>query len=415
MPLRTPRAFGLRIDPDRVLPEARYPFGAGALEADEGGSDGGARRVEALARALASSPVWREMEEGILVVRTTPPAGLAFLGNFSDAEVERLRWLPTQLDDQLPFFRYVSWQQAEADVEALAERLRARWGSDEIRRMHFVGIPRGGVIVLGMLAYALDLPPDCLMPEPDSGRPLVVVDDCALSGRRFSEFLCSRAGVADELVFAHLYSAPGLRHAVEEREARVVATLAARDLQDLSLEIHGDDIAGWRARWKELDGEEAYVVGRFEHVAFPWAEPDLAVWDPALKQPIAGWRLVPPEACLKNRGVGYSGSAGLEIQASETGAIQLAPGVYHGEVGDQTLVADIDSGQVVALKAVAQDMWREFLECGTVESALERLQEAYRVPADALRRDAIRFLQELRSRGILVKMPGFGPSIQGDA
>jgi len=415
MPLRAPRAFGLRIDPDRVLPEDRYPFGASATRADELGSDGRARRMEALARALASSPVWQEMDEGILVVRPTPPAGLAFLGNFSDAEVERLRWLPAQLNDQLPFFRYVSWQQAEADVEALAERLRARWSIDEIRGMRFVGIPRGGVIVLGMLAYALDLPPECLMPEPDSGRPLVVVDDCALSGRRFWQFLRSRAGMADEVVFAHLYSAPDLRKAVEAREARVVAALAARDLQDLSLEIHGDDIAGWRARWKELDGEEVYLVGRFEHVAFPWAEPDLAVWDPALEQPIAGWRLVPPEACLKNRSVRYSGSTRLEIQASETGVLQLAPGVYHGEIADQTLVADIDSGQVVALKAVAQDMWRKFLECGTTESALQRLQEAYQVPVEALRRDAIHFLQELHSRGILAGMPVFGPSVKRDA
>ena len=410
MPLRTPRAFGLKIDPDRVLPAERYPFGAGALPVDEGGSDGRARRVEALARALASSPVWREMDEGILVVRTTPPAGLAFLGNFSDAEVERLRWLPAQLEDQLPFFRYVTWRQVEADVEALAERLRARWSVEEIRRMHFVGIPRGGVIVLGMLAYALDLPPECLMPEADSGRPLVVVDDCALSGRRFWQFLRARASRADEVVFAHLYSAPDLRQAVEEREARVVAALAARDLHDLSREIHGDDIADWRARWKELDGEEVYLVGRFEHIAFPWSEPDLAVWDPALEQPTAGWRLVPPEACLKNRGSGYSGSARLEIQATETGALRLAPGVYHGEIGDQTLVADIDSGQVVALKAVAQDMWREFLECGTAESALQRLQDAYQVPGEALRRDAIQFLQKLHSRGILADMPVFGPS-----
>ena len=410
MPLRTPRAFGLKIDPDRVLPEERYPFGAGAIPVDEGRSDGRARRVEALARALASSPVWREMDEGILVVRTTPPAGLAFLGNFSDAEVERLRWLPAQLEDQLPFFRYVTWRQVEADVEALAERLRARWSVDEIRRMHFVGIPRGGVIVLGMLAYALDLPPECLMPEADSGRPLVVVDDCALSGRRFWQFLRARASRADEVVFAHLYSAPDLRQAVEEREARVVAALAARDLQDLSVEIHGDDIADWRARWKELDGEEVYLVGRFEHIAFPWSEPDLAVWEPALGQPIAGWRLVPPEACLKNRGSGYSGSARLEIQATETGALRLAPGVYHGEIGDQTLVADIDSGQVVALNDVAKDMWRGFLECGTAESALQRLQDAYQVPGEALRRDAIQFLQKLHSRGILAEMPVFGPS-----
>ena len=404
MSRRTARAFGLLIDPERLLPADRYPFGA-ASERQQDAHGARAQRVLALARALASSPVWQEMDEAVLVVRAHPPEAIAFLGEFSDAEAARLQWLPVQLQSELSHFHYVSWQQAEADVEELASRLVARFGREEIRQMRFVGIPRGGLIVLGMLSYALGLSSACLTSVEGSDRPVVVVDDCALSGLRFREFLRSRATGANTVVFAHLYSHPDLRREVERREAQVAAAMAARDLRDVAPEIYGEELSAWRSRWKQRDADNVYMIGRFEHLSFPWSEPDLTFWDETEQRARLGWRLVPPEACLKNRAAVPQGATRLQMQGQEHGAMQLATGTLYGEIGDQVLVAQLESGQVISLEGVSADLWRGFLRSPDPDATLDAVQVQYEVLREELHSDATSFLEALATRGIASRIP----------
>ncbi len=413
-PKRNPSAFGFHVDPEELLPPERYPFGTDPAQ-ELGGVPAPARRVVALARALASSPVWKEMDEAVLAVRTEPPEGIAFLGHFSDEEVSRLEWLSTQLRSQLPHLSYVSWARAEEGVEALAARLVDRFGHREVREMRFAAIPRGGLIVLGMLAYALDLDSDRLF-RPDDGRgdgeergrePLVVVDDCALSGLRFGEFLRTRIPAADEVVFAHLYSHPDLRKSIEEREPRVTAVLAARDLQDLAPALLEEELSQWRTRWDARSDDDAYWVGRPEHVAFAWGEPDLTFWDPSALTSRAGWRLVPPEACLKNRSGAALSPPRLQVQVPAKGRMRLAPGTFHGELDGRVLVAELESGQVVSLDGVAADLWRGFLRPGDPEVVLDRLEDRYEVSREQLRADADAFLRTLRERGLVTATPRF--------
>ena len=407
---RSTRAFGLFIDPEQLLAADRYPFEA-EIRPGSRVTTPSARRVVALATALAASPVWRDMTHAILVARTQSPQGLAFLGHFSDAEVARLHWLPAQLQTQLTHFRYVSWQQAEADVEELATRLVARFGADELRAMNFVGIPRGGLIVLGMLAYALNLRSDRLDAEGDPHRPLVVVDDCSLSGLRFRQFLMGPAATARRVVFAHLYSHPDLRRAVEAQEPRVVAAVAARNLHDLAPQLYGEDFSTWRSRWQERTGEHAYMVGRFEHLGFPWSEPDMAFWDADAHGTREGWRLVPPDMCLKNRV--DAGTTRLSIQTPEQGQMRLAPGTFYGNLNGKTLVAELESRQVIAFEGVGADLWDGFLGPDEPEAVLDRLQAEYNVPGEQLRADAMEFTQELLRRGFITQAPRFAASFPG--
>jgi hypothetical protein len=403
MTSRRPRAFGLPVDPHRLLPADRYPFGMDpAFDLEH--VPAAARRVVALARALVSSPVWAEMEEAILVVRAEPPEGMVFMGNFTDEEAARLEWLPAQLETQLPHLRYVSWAQAEADVDRLASTLVERFGRQESRDMQFVGIPRGGLIVLGMLTYALDLGSRQLALKKD-GRPVVVVDDCAVSGLRFGEFLRNRIPDSETVVFAHLYSHPGLREAIEAREPRVGAVVAARDLRDLAPEMHQEDLQGWRSRWEERGPDGAYWIGQPEHVAFAWSEPDLGFWDASTGSTRVGWRLVPPEACLKNRYHADANSSRLMIQTPAEGALQLAPGTFHGELDGRVLLAELESGQLVSLSGVAADFWREFLRPGEPDEALDRLEARYDAPREQLRGDAEAFLRTLLDRGFVTATP----------
>jgi hypothetical protein len=403
MSARCPKAFGLFIDPEQLFPPDRYPFGMDPAPGLEH-VPARARPVVALARALVSSPVWAEMEEAILVVRAEPPEGIAFMGRFSDEEAARLEWLPAQLEIQLPHLRYVSWTQAEADVDRLASALVERLGRQEVSDMRFVGIPRGGLIVLGMLTYALGLGSRHLAPKED-GRPVVVVDDCAISGLRFGEFLRDRIPEAETVVFAHLYSHPGLREAIEAREPRVGAVVAARDLRDLAPELHPEDLQGWRSRWEERSPDGAYWIGQPEHVAFAWSEPDLGFWDASTGSTRVGWRLVPPEACLKNRSHTDASPSRLMIQMPAGGALRLAPGTFHGELDGRVLLAELESGQLVSLSGVAADFWREFLGSGEADGALDRLEARYDAPRAQLRSDAEAFLRTLLERGFVTATP----------
>ncbi len=193
--------------------------------------------------------------------------------------------------------RYVDYRQAEQDCEILAAKILERWSRSELEGASFAAIPRGGLIVLGMLSYALGLKTAQLREGPG---PLFLVDDCALTGARFA----SRLKTTDhrEVVFVHLYSHPDLRRAIEEKEERVVACVAARDLTDMAPESFPDPerLAEWRRKWRERLGER-YWYGQPEPVCFAWNEPDRPFWNEATGEVEDGWRLLPPHLCLKTR------------------------------------------------------------------------------------------------------------------
>ena len=125
---------------------------------------------------------------------------------------------------------YVDYAEAERACERLAASLSGEFGTDDLRRFAYQAIPRGGLIVLGILSYVLDLPATCFNSDADPGRPLVIVDDCALSGARFGRELKSAGSRA--VVFAHLYSHPELRSAILRAEPGVEFCVAARNLED---------------------------------------------------------------------------------------------------------------------------------------------------------------------------------------
>ncbi|MEJ2503067.1 MAG: hypothetical protein P8177_07065, partial [Gemmatimonadota bacterium] len=211
------KAFALSLDPDALLPPDRYRF-------DATPADAGTRLLD-LARGLASSPAWAAMTDAILVVRTEPPAALAVLGRFSPAEEVLVDALPGQLQTELRRFRYVPWGEVEEDCVRLARRLVDTLGREELARRRFVAIPRGGHVVLGLLAYALGLERDQLAWPTEPSDRVVVVDDAAYSGHRFGQFLQARPG--PPVVFAHLYSHPHLRDSLVAAEDRVTAVVAA--------------------------------------------------------------------------------------------------------------------------------------------------------------------------------------------
>jgi Coenzyme PQQ synthesis protein D (PqqD) len=332
------------------------------------------------------------------VVRTGLIPVVAVLGHFDESDRWRLRMLRDHLDRAKTYFQYVSYAQAEQDCEELASRLLARYGRESLLTFRFTAMPRGGHIVLGLLAYVLDLPRSRLSSLGSANTPLVVVDDCAISGRRFGQFLRKRK--TREVIFAPLYSHPDFRATLEQREPRVSACISARDLHDYAPEKLGDGYGAWHEKGMK-SGKDCYWMGLPDYLCFAWNEPDTKIWYPGAERVETGWRVAPPSLCLKNRFPPGTPPPRLQIQPEAKGPLRPSAHAIAGELDGQTIVAHTLTNTAVALSEVAGDMWRSIIRRGNVETVVEDLLGRYEIDEATARRELDAFLEDLRSRDLL--------------
>lgn len=355
--------------------------------------DGHGPALHALAEAFVSSPPWAALEHTVCVVRAEPEPAWGVLGWLDDAAAARVEAAAWQVPETLARLRYVDYAQAEADAATLAARLVERFGP-AVRRYPTRGMPRGGFIVRGMLAYALDQPHGGL-PDPADDPPTIIVDDCALSGARFRRLLeQERTG---RFVLATLYSHPGLRRAVIESDDRIVDFLSARDLEDHAPRQLGDGYPDWVRRWQGRGDD--YWVGNPDHVAFAWSEPDMTIWNPVSNAAEAGWRVVAPSQCLKNR---MAGTPRLHRQpATATGTLPVAPDVLFGSVGDRRVIASASQATTLALEGTAAEIWDLLVATADEDETAGALVERYGVAADRAVADVAALAITLLDHGLI--------------
>lgn len=384
--MRRPSCFPLSVEP------ASLSVFAHSLRLDVG------QALPALARALAQSPGWPP--HATLVVRPHSRPFLGVLGTFSAAEESWLQSQNAALDSTCRHLRFIDFPQVLAACEILAERLAQALGAESVQNARFLAIPRGGLIVLGLLASRLQLRPEQL--EPDTGkagdpdRLHVVVDDCALTGLRFGQLL--RRSAARRIVFAPLYSPQELRQNLLAREPRVQACLSAGEIGPLPLP---PDFPGWPDDPREPAETVRYWIGQPEPIAFPWNEPDRSLWNPVLERYQAAWHLVPPELCLKNRLPPGAQAPTVQIQPAGQGEIRPAGNVLFGEIAGELVLCDLDSGECLQLTGSGADLWQALVRHGNLDGIVADLSARYAAPEGKLRRDASRFVEELFARGLL--------------
>jgi len=204
------------------------------------------------------------------------------------------------------------------------------------------------------------------------------------------------------VVSAHLYSPPELRCAIEARERGEVICLSAHDLRDHAPTQQGDGYPAWRKRWIDRMDDRGYWVGQPDHVCFAWNEPDVGIWNPVSQREETGWRLVPPELCLKNRPSRGVEPLPVQVQPVGRGPMKPSPGVLYGELEGRLVIGDLETGESFVLEGVGADMWRALVEHGSLEGASEVLSKEYEVDGSTLREDLRDFTEDLLQRGLLV-------------
>ena len=377
-----------------------------------------ASALEELLSGLEPNELWSELRDVYLVARASPTPIMAAFGYFPPRQRMLLQNLAAELSDVIHAHRYVGYSEAEAAATTLATTLVSRYGRDTLDSFRFTAIPRGGWIVLGMLSYCLGLrheqigvPGDPL--DDGKSRTWVVVDDCALSGVRFRQFLTSRD--LESVIFCPFYAPAALCEAIERAEPAVEACLNAVNLRDEAPQRFGDAYPQWLEQRRERVGQSAYWLGIPEFVAYAWCEPQSKYWDSEVGCYRESWKLLPPSLSLNRRQeaehlwaqVEFKGPTCTVLRVPEGGAIQAAPRVLWADFGDAIALARFpDDPEATApclrLEDTAADMWRCVLEHGTLEGAEAALLERYDIDPPTLRQDLAAFVAELEKNGLLV-------------
>jgi hypothetical protein len=357
--------------------------------------------LHTLARALASGPGWRGSRGATFVVRTRPTPVLAALGRFDAEDEGRLQALRHHLSTVLPRTIYLDHRAAEVACERLAERFQECFGDDEIATMRFVGIPRGGMIVLGMLAYALRLKRRQLEPVPrdETDGPVVLVDDSLVGGARIVPRLTQHG--PGGVIVATLYSHPELRAALRRHDPRITEVLSAHDLHDHAPQALGADYEAWRTRWEGLSSAEDLWIGQADHVCFPWSEPATSMWNPVTHSVEPGWRIIPPELCLASRHDPGSNTLTVQRQSQGRGVHRPAAHVVFGDVEGNIVIGHLESLQAFVLRGIAADMWRALIASTDEQGVVDDVTSRYDIDPATVRDDTRSFIGELLAAGIV--------------
>ena len=368
---------------------------------------GHSRPLAALAAALSRSPPARTLgPDAVMAIRERPEPLLVISGRLDRTAEARVAELPSLLREAGPRLRIFTWTDVEAACEELAAGVRQHLGQDRLEGFTLVGIPRGGLLVAGLLAYALGIPRSRIRPLSSSveaaaspagagSDPVILVDDCVISGVRLRQALSSVR--SSEVVVATLCSHPELRSAVEQAEPRVTACLAGVDLRDHGEELLGSEEKAWRARWKQRVPQR-YHTGLLDLVSFPWSEPEIRMWNPVTGEMEPNWWLAPPEGCLEHRSA--QGGVELQITDNQPGVDRLAASVVPVTAVDEMTLIDCGAGRGVRFSGTALELWRGWVSYG-LDEAVERATAAYGEPRHRVRRDLMGFIDELQSKGFL--------------
>ncbi|MFK7801919.1 MAG: hypothetical protein AB8G95_09825 [Anaerolineae bacterium] len=272
--------------------------------------------------------------------------------------------------------------QVDGLIQKLASQMLENVPEKTLRSMRIIPIPRGGHFVAGQLAYRLSLKHDQFFDDGNS--PVCIVDDCALTGKRFGQVL--RRFDGREVWFCHLVSASELRKAILENEPNVKRCIAADDLT-----IRQKDLG------EQMAAENRYLNASVEHVAFPWTEPGMPVTVPFSDEVEDGWRLLPPHLVLGNWTLLQIPPCNQTVELD----IQSSSQVIWRVSADGILLYEESRQRLFAVSGFAAEIWRGCAGYQSQEMATKWLLANH--PSASLEEIAL-LIAELVGKKLLIRL-----------
>ena len=380
-----------------------------------------------IAEALVRSPPASRMPGVAAAFRANPEPLLVLAGPMDTAARRRMTALEGLLHEAESRIRLLSWRDVEDACASLAVAVREHLPAGS-PHPHVRAVPRGGLIVTGLLTYALGIPAsrigwdsgappgESVLPgagtettdhdgphQSDPTAPILVVDDVALSGVRLREVL-GALPAHRRIVIATLASHPELRAAVVEAEPQVDAFVSGLDLKDHGPRLLGEADGAWRETWLERNPDR-YHTALLDMIVFPWSEPPLRLWNEEEGKLEEGWRVAPPELCFRTRHT--PPAIPLQHVDDLPGMERLLPHVVPLDLDDRTLLLGVDTGDQdgsppsVALRWTAREIWRLWMPGGR-DAAVAGMRERYpEVEPNRIQRDVDALLAQLSDAGII--------------
>ena len=275
-----------------------------------------------------------------------------------------------------------STEQAQLAVRRLANKMQNEMPADLLHKVRIVPIPRGGLLVAGWLAYALDFSHDQFF--DDGVSPVCLVDDCALTGKRFGQMLSRFNG--RDVWFCHLVSAPELRHAILRKERSVRGCIAADDLS-----VEQQKVV------EQIASEDRYLNKSVGPVIFPWTEPGLPVTVPFSGEVQDGWRLMPPHLVLGNLAL-LKLPPKVEIAPDD---IQSSSHIVWRLQESSILLYEGDGQKLFELSGLAADLWKG---CSGFQNREMAIKWSQSVQKNVTVKEANFLINELLANKLLVQI-----------
>jgi Coenzyme PQQ synthesis protein D (PqqD) len=86
--------------------------------------------------------------------------------------------------------------------------------------------------------------------------------------------------------------------------------------------------------------------------------------------------------------------------------LHLSPDVISRELDGESVVLDLSSGRYFGLNAVGTRVWQLIQQGQPVDGLIRAVTAEYDADVDAVERDVLALLEDLKLRGLIVEPPG---------
>ena len=348
-----------------------------------------AHSLNELIVAIAKNEFWHIDEQSFIVCRAcTDGAYIAVCTTESSQDhLSEINSQLQSLDTSLQQIQYLDSTQCLDLTKSLAKIIKQTVPENILKNSQVVAIPRGGLFIQAMLSYFLPLEHHQLQyTENDvDTSPLIIVDDCAISGLRLAQQL--KKFPNREIYFFTIASPRELRDSVNSKESRILDFKSVLDVKSYStLDLNHASQCYWR--------------GQCDTIIFPWSETQRSYRFNGQLSNVPLWKVAPNKLCLSAREKKQRIRT-TEIKENPSSVMSTPDDVlYHTDQG-LTRILNVSTMKHYSLDSIGSTIWQSLLKNADLDNVLAELSSIYGVSKTKLNSDVQLLTQKLFNDGLI--------------
>ena len=328
-----------------------------------------------LSHTISTSTNWESLGDCALVFRDHDAGGC--LAVCMQDDLKHTVEIQTQLNflqKSIQQIQYLDIAKCESLAHSLAQKINLSLDPETLQKSRVVSIPRGGLFVSAMLSYILPIKHHQLQPFSDCDSPIILIDDCSISGFRLAQQLCGLKN--KQIYFYTLVSPAQLRQAALAVQPRLRVFESAMDLN-----VYNNDSSG------RMDARSnRYWQGQCDAICFPWGETQRFYPSDSENKQTTLWPVSPLQKNLKSSLLEQKIPFYAVTEAQDR-AISTGQHILYYSKDNLTRIYNAESKQHYSLDGVGSAIWQSLLSHSTVDQTLEHLCSLFSVEKKRLEKD----------------------------